>query len=915
MRINRIIIGALAPLAGALLFAPGQVAAQAQSASAAAMLEEIVVTARRREENLQELPLSIQAITSDAMQAQGIYNMEQISEFVPNLILVEDQRANDTRLFIRGLGGGFSNPAQVFGVGMYIDGHYLAGSLGAFMSTLDLERVEILRGPQGTLFGKNTTGGALSLISAKPGPEFDSSITLRAADFGEVGFRGMVNVPLSDNVFFRGVYATEESDGYWFNNFSAFNADTGGEEQESLGLALRFLAGDHWTIDAAYRMSEDRDQNSGGQCRARPGTSLYNTLIAGEPTNAVNPGAFFGPDGVAGGGDDIFYTGPGPFTDNPAGNWGGANLPIDGGLRIDAIYSGATAQWLNECEANAAAGPYVTTQNMNTRAYVDNDMYTLDVTWDSDGAIGPFAQANVQLKFADRETNYFYQQDRDFGRFTIDHIGNAPFPGSGGILRETTEFEVIFNADIGENMNLTLGAYSFEDDAGTPLDNACVDRWFAAYDPDATAPGSTLAGTINGLEDDNIDCVPEGGTFFHRLPDTTYSGQFTNQGRSTGESDAIYGHLAWTFTEMWELGLGFRSMEDTRTQAHIEGNIVPGTCTHNNPGDNSPLDMCTPLFQWNRATLLDSGITWSGSSDFSETTGLISLTRHLTAGGSIDNGMFYGTISEGYLHGAFNDEINATQGTIAENQAAAALIPYGPEFVTNYEIGFKGTFYDGRLSLNADIFFMDYTDKQEEIRLDNSAGLLGPDQNFEYTVNAGAVDITGLELELRAVPWEGGFVSLDLGVLDTEYSEFLLVDILNPTDPAIDRSGQSIDNLTPDWTLTASVEHAFLLGNGGTLTPQLGLYMQDDLEWLPRGNQDVDGGVSTHCHQDAYEKWRVRATYVPEDGSWQASLFGYNITDEEILYRCNNVRSGAYGRWLQPPAQWGVEFSMSFGAN
>ncbi|TDJ41181.1 MAG: TonB-dependent receptor, partial [Gammaproteobacteria bacterium] len=174
MMLQKYLLGSSALLTSALLLTSGQVAAQGQSASAAAMLEEIVVTARRREENLQELPLSIQAITSQAMEAQGIYNMQQITDFVPNVVLQEDQRKNDTRLFIRGIGGGFSNPAQVFGVGMYVDGHYLAGSLGAFMSTLDVERVEILRGPQGTLFGKNTTGGAISIISAKPGPDFDS---------------------------------------------------------------------------------------------------------------------------------------------------------------------------------------------------------------------------------------------------------------------------------------------------------------------------------------------------------------------------------------------------------------------------------------------------------------------------------------------------------------------------------------------------------------------------------------------------------------------------------------------------------------------------------------------------------------------------------------------------------------------
>ena len=199
-----------------MLSLSGEAVAQ-QSAAAAAMLEEVVVTARRREESLQEIPMAVQAITADAMQAQGIYNIQQITDFAPNVVLTEDQRQNDTRFYVRGIGGGFSNPAQVFGVGMYVDGHYMSGSLGAFMSTVDIERVEVLRGPQGTLFGKNTTGGALSLVTAKPGPDFESYVTLRAASFGETGVRAMINTPISDNLFFRGNYATESTDGFYTN--------------------------------------------------------------------------------------------------------------------------------------------------------------------------------------------------------------------------------------------------------------------------------------------------------------------------------------------------------------------------------------------------------------------------------------------------------------------------------------------------------------------------------------------------------------------------------------------------------------------------------------------------------------------------------------------------------------------------
>ena len=87
------------------------------------------------------------------MEAAGILSIEDASDFVPNVTLTTSDRANNTRIVIRGIGGGHPDPVFVFGSGMYIDGHYIPNSLGGYMSTMDIERIELLRGPQGTLFG------------------------------------------------------------------------------------------------------------------------------------------------------------------------------------------------------------------------------------------------------------------------------------------------------------------------------------------------------------------------------------------------------------------------------------------------------------------------------------------------------------------------------------------------------------------------------------------------------------------------------------------------------------------------------------------------------------------------------------------------------------------------------------------
>ena len=262
MRLRIRFLGALGSLIAAFLLTERPLAAQESGFQG--VLEEIVVTARRREENLQDLPLSIVAMDADAMQAEGIYNVEQLGDFVPNLTLATADRANNTRIFIRGIGGGHPDPVFPFGTGMYIDGHYIPNSAGGFMSTLDIDRVEVLRGPQGTLFGKNTTGGAINIISTKPAPEFASSLTARLGEFGQEDLRGMVNFPISENVFARVSAASEKSDGYYYNRNLNFDSDW--IDHTTLTGALRFTPGDRWTIDTSFNFAEYRDGEKGAQC-------------------------------------------------------------------------------------------------------------------------------------------------------------------------------------------------------------------------------------------------------------------------------------------------------------------------------------------------------------------------------------------------------------------------------------------------------------------------------------------------------------------------------------------------------------------------------------------------------------------------------------------------------------------------
>ena len=848
--------------------APAAMAQQStQSASARAMLEEVVVTARRTEESLADLPLSVAAITADQMQAQGIYNVQQLHNFVPNISLTEDVRANDTALFIRGLGGGFSNPSQVYGTGMYVDGHIQVGNLGAFNSTADIERIEVLRGPQGTLFGKNTTGGAISIITAKPGPEFDSYLTLRAGEFGQTDLRGMVNVPLNDKVFMRLNAASEKNDGFWYNRY--LDKDTNGSDQQTVGLTFRFLPNDHWTIDTRIGMSRDRDQDRGARCIAYPNEEVLTELA----------GAGFDVSGL-----------PGPYEDGH-GFWGSGPTGLG---NIEYLYPGASVDYMRSCEISREMGTFVTAQDFDTKSWVDNEMFSVDATYDSAGEMMGFDNVNVQFKYAARTNSYRYLQDRDWTELKINGVGMSPISARGQ-YRTTDEFEVIFSGDINDRMRITSGIYMLDDKHQTGR-GACLDSWLAAYDP--------VADTINGQFDDDINCALEGQDIFERLPDTDYTGINANNDRVTAESFGLYTQFNWSLNDQWDLDFGARYSTETRGLQNVEVQVVEGSCTHNNPGDPPPTEMCAPQIQLNRERVLNNGVFNNASADYDSITPMVSLTRHLSGGNRLEDGMVYFLISTGWLTGAFNDELNTN--LVPELEPLKA---FGDEHVTNYEVGFKGTFAGGNIRIAGDVFFMQYKDKQEEISLPNPDSVFGPDQTIELTQNASDVLISGIEFEMRASLWDGGFVSLDVGLLDQKYDSFMAFDpdtfeIVDFTDTA------TITSRTPDWTISAQVEHQFSLANGATITPQLGVYMADDYQWQ---EGLLRGEASRNCLQDSYAKWRTRITYEPSAGNWQASLYGNNITDERIINLCGPGNTGVYRWLLEPPAWWGAEFTMRFG--
>ncbi len=184
------------------LAAPSVALSQTEAPGIAApSSSDIVVTARRREERLQDVPIAVSAVDASALDSRGLDNVTQISQIAPNIQFTPGQGGNSGGIapFIRGVGENdfiiTSDPA----VGVYIDGVYVARTFGATTELLGIDRIEVLRGPQGTLFGKNTVGGAINIVSAVPGREQKIEADLRYGSFNTVRGRVYAETPLSDS--------------------------------------------------------------------------------------------------------------------------------------------------------------------------------------------------------------------------------------------------------------------------------------------------------------------------------------------------------------------------------------------------------------------------------------------------------------------------------------------------------------------------------------------------------------------------------------------------------------------------------------------------------------------------------------------------------------------------------------------
>lgn len=325
-------------------------------------IDEIVVTSRRREENLQEIPVSVTAFDSDSIEQRSLRDLSDFSEITPNLSISTSGGfafgTSEAAVFIRGVGQGdtaiFADP----GVGIYVDGVYLSRAQGAILDLLDLDRVEVLRGPQGTLFGKNTTGGAISIITRRPSDQRQASVGLTIGEYDRLDGNISVDTPLTEHLRTSLAFMSTNRDG-WSRSLVT-GQDFYDDHRNGARLALDYQPDESFSARFSAGFTQE-DENGGNQVLL----ALVDTPLLDFYNQALSENGF---DPLV---ESLWVT----------GNYAESYTDIPAFLELDTWGTYLTLDW--------------TRADYSLRSITSYRTYDFDSLSDSDGSPNKFAEADT----------------------------------------------------------------------------------------------------------------------------------------------------------------------------------------------------------------------------------------------------------------------------------------------------------------------------------------------------------------------------------------------------------------------------------------------------------------------------------------------------------------------------------------
>lgn len=614
------------------------------------VLEEVVVTARKRAESLQEVPVAVTAFSTETMESLGIKNMHDIDGLVPGLNLGAGNGVKgDGNAYIRGVGQRETRVTLDSGVGIYLDEVDIARASGALLDAVETESIQVLRGPQGTLFGKNTTGGAILYTSIKPSAEFGGTAKGTYGNLDRKDASLAIDIPLiEDTLLSRLSLATVNRDGYIENNLDGTQYTD--EDRNIIVGQLRWLPTDSLIVDLNLNHTKV-DQKPIGQKCLWLGDEL---AAAGFP----NPGTLEG-----------IYNALSPVSVEEYCNRSGEDLPID---------------------------EFQSEQNSRSKVFyqgvykVETSMAAATLSWE--------VNDHLQFKSITAYRNTEQTADEDLDGMAAVIIGRLSPENNDTDQYTQQEFQFIGDA-LDDRLRYTLGLYGFYEETN--------DDWlqdFAGYIETTTATNSILLARSNLTERETENVAYAGFSQFdynlsHNLIMTagvryTWEERKTKyreskiylpsigQGDYLGELDTIYAaNVIHPFSEpggtsvtTWQYGFDPDGPRGEPFEVGAFGELKDDR----NDDDWSPMASIKYLAT---DSVLD--------------------TLHM------DNAMTYLTYSSGFRSGGV-----AVGNGDSDGDGIIDLENFKPEFVDMLEWGFKIDAFDRRLRTNVAIFYQEYKDIQ-----------------------------------------------------------------------------------------------------------------------------------------------------------------------------------------------------------
>jgi iron complex outermembrane receptor protein len=947
----------LAPLrtalcvSSALVFAPGVALAQEATPEAQGRspdpeatdegIADIVVTAQRRAENLQDVPLSITAISGKDLRNADIRDITRLEQSVPGLRVGRSGPAG--RPAIRGV---YSEAIQANSdprIGFYIDEIYQSRLQQTTAAFVDLERVEVQKGPQGTLFGRNSLGGNIALTSAKPTDRYDGGVALIYGNYDRIKAEGFVNIPVAEGLAFRLAGAIDRH-GPYLKSIVSKSADLGDLSYQFVWASLRFappgLDGRlEMVLRGSYYNEDDRGLSS---FNAKNLGAIEDASLIRQPGQSVtfNGVTYPLPFGYNGGNYATGILVPfSPVFRDGIPDIGGADIgiPIPGRYKV-----------LNDFpNTNRVKGK-------NASAVINFDLTD-----------------DVRFRSITGYTDYFFanRSDGDGGPIPLREFY---FITKAKTL--TQEFQ-LQSANASSPLQYTLGGFYMDDKIGEGSGSVFSQSNY-----------STLTAAANGypvLYADGGNC----GYSYSAVTNTRFSCNLNNlvsndsasPVKARTKSYAGYGQASYTFAEKLRLTAGARYTvddKDYRQAAQAGGAFTTSVATYVAQQNAAAIAAGRPApfpdpggyravlpFNNNRADFANFACDGLTPGDFaaagtSKVVGTVPnyfITRcgkrkfkywtyRLAADYQItpDN-MVYASYSTGVHSGGFGAAFAPTtipQGTFAT---------FGAEHVRAIEIGTKNSFFDHRLQVNAALFYNKYTDNQVQGTQFVSTGT-NTGVNIATIANVGNTKAPGAEISIVAKPvsrltlraavsylharntvaplgiFNSGLCTISTGptspcatnLVQNQAglgSGFFPNPFTNPElfVPIKDAAGNvvqygslffgketRVQNM-PDWSANLGASYEIELGGGASLTPEADL--------LYSGDYLLSASAPNFVQKD-YFKVDARLTYRTRDGlSLQA--FVQNLTNEATLGRITTGTLSAQGTYSDPRT-YGVRLGFRF---